>query len=123
MKEQIKQRTKKIGIEVIKLIDELPYKASTKVIASQILRSATSIGANYRISFRAKSNSDYINKLKIVEEEADETLYWLELLKDLKIVVPERIEPLKKELNEILSIIVVTIRTLRSKQQIAAPKS
>ncbi|HET7733205.1 MAG TPA: four helix bundle protein [Paludibacter sp.] len=77
MKEEIKKRTKSVGLEVIKLVDELPNKTSSKAIAAQIIRCATSIGANYRAACRAKSDADFINKLKIVEEETDETIYWL----------------------------------------------
>jgi four helix bundle protein len=72
MKEELKRRTKKIGLKVIALIDHLPNKPSGWAIAKQIVRSATSIGANYRAACRAKSTADFIYKLKIVEEEADE---------------------------------------------------
>lgn len=75
MREEIKLRTKKIGLDIIMLIDELPSKPSSWAISKQIVRSATSIGANYRAACRAKSEANYINKLKIVEEEADETPY------------------------------------------------
>jgi four helix bundle protein len=115
MQEQIKYRTKKIGLEIIKLIDELPNKSSAWAIAKQIVRSSTSIGANYRAACRAKSTADFINKLKIVEEETDETLYWLELLEESELINKERIVYLKKEVNEILSIIVASIRTSQSK--------
>jgi four helix bundle protein len=115
MQEQIKYRTKKIGLEVIKLLDELPNKASAWAISKQIVRSSTSIGANYRAACRAKSTADFINKLKIVEEETDETLYWLELLEEGKLVNIERISPLKKEVNEILSIVIASIKTSKSK--------
>ena len=79
MKEQLKLRTKKIGLETIKLIDELPNNTSSWAISKQIVRSATSIGANYRAACRAKSSADFINKLKIVEEETDETIFWFHL--------------------------------------------
>jgi four helix bundle protein len=117
MQEQIKKRTKGIGLEVIKLIDELPEKASAWVIAKQILRSSTSIGANYRAACRAKSAADFVNKLKIVEEESDETLYWLEILEETNLVTSKRIEKIKKEVDEILSIVVSSIKTLKAKQQ------
>ncbi|MBS1762246.1 MAG: four helix bundle protein [Bacteroidetes bacterium] len=111
MEVQIKLRTKKIGLEVIKLIDELPKKDSAWAIAKQIVRSSTSIGANYRAACRAKSSKDFIYKLKIVEEEADETQYWLEILEESKLITPARIEKLKIEVNEIVSIVVASIRT------------
>ena len=116
MQELIKKRTKQIGLEVIKLIDELPNKPSAWAIAKQIVRSSTSVGANYRAACRAKSIPDFINKLKIVEEETDETHYWLEILEESGLVASERIELLKKEVNEILSIVVSSIKTMRAKQ-------
>ena len=115
MQEKLKLRTKQIGLEIIKLIDELPSKPSAWAIAKQIVRSSTSVGANYRAACRAKSTADFINKLKIVEEEADETQYWLEILEESGLVQSDRIELIKKELNEILSIVVSSIKTLKSK--------
>ncbi len=115
MREEIKLRTKRIGLDIIMLIDELPSKPSSWAIAKQIVRSATSVGANYRAACRAKSEADYINKLKIVEEEADETIYWLEIIEEGKMLPTERILLIKKETNEILSIIVATIKTMKNK--------
>jgi len=115
MKEELKNRTKRIGINVINLIDELPNKASSWVITKQIVRSSTSIGANYRAACRAKSDADFINKLKIVEEETDETIYWLEIIEESKMLPLENLKFLKSETNEILSIIVASIKTLRNK--------
>jgi four helix bundle protein len=119
--EQIKNRTKKIGLAIIQLIDLLPQKTSSWVIAKQIVRSATSIGANYRAACRAKSVPDFLNKLKIVEEETDETLYWLELIEEAKLLPLENIETIKIEVSEILAIIVASIKTTQSK--IINPKS
>jgi four helix bundle protein len=116
MQEIIKKRTKQIGIEVIKLVDELPNKPSSWVIAKQIIKSGTSIGANYRAACRAKSTSDFINKLKIVEEESDETIFWLEELEESNLVEAARVSMLKEETNQILSIVVSSIKTLRQKE-------
>lgn len=99
MQELIKKRTKQIGLEVIQLIDELPNKPSAWVIANQIVRSSASVGANYRVACRAKSTPDFINKLKIVEEETDETYYWLEILEEGGLINTTRVESLKKEVN------------------------
>lgn len=117
MEELIKKRTKQIGLEVIQLIDELPNKPSAFAIAKQIVRSSTSVGANYRAACRAKSTPDFINKLKIVEEEADETYYWLEILEESGLINTARVGLLKKEVNEILSIVVASIKTMRAKNQ------
>ena len=116
MQELIKKRTKGIGLEIIDLVNELPRNQSAKIISSQILRSATSIGANYRAACRAKSTADFINKLKIVEEESDETHYWLELLEESGLVKADRVSKIKTEVDEITSIIVASIRTSRRKK-------
>ncbi len=121
MKEALKSRTKKIGLEIIMLIDELPQKPSAWAISRQIVKSGTSIGANYRAACRAKSYADFINKLKIVEEETDETIFWLEIITESKMLTPERIQSLKNETNEILSIVVSAIKTLRKKMDIQTP--
>jgi four helix bundle protein len=118
MKEEIKKRNKQIGLEVIMLIDALLNKSSGWAIAKQIVRSATSIGANYRAACRAKSNADFINKLKIVEEETDETIYWLEIIEESKMLPSANIHLLKKEVNEILSIVVATIKPMKAKEAI-----
>ena len=115
MQEQIKYRTKQIGLKVIKLIDDLPNKPSAMAVAKQIVRSSTSIGANYRAACRAKSVADFINKLKIVEEETDETLYWLEILEESSLAQKNIISDLVKETNEILSIVVASINTTKKK--------
>lgn len=115
MKQLLLKRTKQLGLDIFILVDELPSKPSSWTIAKQIIRSSTSVGANYRAACRAKSLPDFINKLKIVEEEADETQYWLELLEEGGIVNPNRIEPLKNEVNEIIAMVVSSIKTSRIK--------
>lgn len=115
MKEQLKKRTKQIGLDVIALLDELPQKPSAWAVSKQIVRSSTSVGCNYRTACRAKSLPDFINKLKIVEEETDETLYWLEILEESGLVTKERLCKLKQETEEILSIMVASIKTSREK--------
>jgi len=116
LKEQIKDRTKKIGLDVIKLVGDMPAgNIALRAVSAQIVRCATSIGANYRAACRAKSDADFLNKLKIVEEETDETLYWLEILEDGNFVDSKSLDELKKETNEILSIIVASIRTVKNR--------
>jgi four helix bundle protein len=114
--QQFKDRTKKLGVRVIRMIESLPQNRSTDVIAKQLLRSATSIGANYRAACRAKSIADIINKLKIVEEETDETLYWQEILIEAGFVPEVRLAELMAETSEILAMTVTSIKTLRAKQ-------
>jgi four helix bundle protein len=118
MQEQIKHRTKRIGLEVLKLLDELPNKPSVWEMSRQITRSSTSIGANYRAACRAKSKPDFLNKLKIVEEEADETMFWLELFEESNLLPKDRLTDIKNEINEIISIIVASIKTLRNKAEL-----
>ncbi|HMT76109.1 MAG: four helix bundle protein [Saprospiraceae bacterium] len=98
------------------MVDELPNKPSAWAIAKQIIRSSTSIGANYRAARRAKSTADFINKLKIMEKEADETQYWLEILEESNLINTERIETIKKEVNEIVSIVVASIKTAKENE-------
>jgi len=114
--QQFKDRTKKLGVRVIRMIELLPQNRATDVIAKQLLRSATSIGANYRAACRAKSIADIINKLKIVEEETDETLYWQEILIEAGFVSEVRLAELMAETSEILAMTVASIKTLRTRQ-------
>jgi four helix bundle protein len=114
--QQFKQRTKQLALRVIKLVEALPNTTTAQVIGKQLLRSATSVGANYRAACRAKSTADILHKLAIVEEEADETLYWLELLIEAEIYSKARLAPLMNETNEIVAMIVASIRTIRANQ-------
>ncbi len=113
--EKFKARTKSIGLAIIKMVQELPNIPVVWVLSKQILRSSTSVGANYRAACRAKSTADFLNKLKIVEEEADETIYWLEMLYDAGLVAESKVKPLLKETSEILSMVVTAIKTTRDR--------
>ena len=115
MKDEMLRRTKDIALKIIIFCDELPPDKKLFNIQKQLIRSASSVGANYRVVKRAKSTSDFIHKLTIVEEEADETLFWLELLSELY-PNPEKITPLYKEMEEILSIVVASIKTAKRNQ-------
>ncbi|MGJ3245044.1 MAG: four helix bundle protein [Elainellaceae cyanobacterium] len=116
-----KQRTKQLALRVIRLVETLPRKMSTDVIGKQVVRCATSVGANYRSACRAKSTADLIAKLSIVEEEADECLYWLELLVEAGEIPESKVKSLMVETNEILAMTVASIKTLRRRN--ASPKS
>lgn len=111
-----KERTKKLAVQIIKQVDSLPHSRSANAIANQLVRSGTSIGANYRAACRAKSTPDMINKMKIVEEESDETAYWLELLVEAELVPQEQVSNIYKETNEILAMTVSSIKTLRARK-------
>ncbi len=111
-----KARTKKLAISIIKLMDTLPNSRTADVVARQVIRSGTSIGANYRAACRAKSTPDMINKMKIVEEESDETMYWIEILVETGLVSQEQIKDIYKETNEILAMTVTSLKTLRTRK-------
>ncbi|MBW4619289.1 MAG: four helix bundle protein [Cyanosarcina radialis HA8281-LM2] len=105
--QEFKQRTKQLGLRIIRLIEALPEKTSAQVIGKQLLRSGTSVGANYRAACRAKSTADILHKLSIVEEEGDETLYWLELLAEAEIVPESKLKSLMAETDEIVAMVVI----------------
>ena len=116
MNEQdFKDRTKQFGLHVIRLLDDLPSQRTTDVLARQLLRAATSIGANYRAACRGRSTADVIAKLGIVEEETDEALYWLEVLVEAGLVAQSKAVGLIAEADELLSMTVASIKTLRSR--------
>jgi four helix bundle protein len=110
---EFKQRTKCVALRIIRLVEALPKTRTADVIGRQLLRSGTSIGANYRAACRARSPADMIAKLGIVEEEADETMYWLELLSEAAVIPAVSLNGLRQELNEILAMIVASQKTLR----------
>ncbi len=112
---QFKKRTKDLALRVIRLCEAVPQNQAGQIISKQLLRSATSVGANYRAACRARSIAETIAKLKIVEEEADESLYWMELLVEAKLLPETRLSELMRETNEILAMVVASLKTLRLK--------
>ena len=111
-----KARTKKLAVAILRQTEKLPRSVAAEVIGRQLIRSGTSIGANYRAACRAKSTTDMINKLKIVEEESDETEYWLELLVEAGLVAQDQIASIYKEADELLAMTVASIKTLRNRK-------
>jgi len=109
----LKDRTKAFSIRVIKLTEAIPKSRTAEVIGRQLLRSGTSVGANYRAARRAKSAADFIHKMGIVEEEIDESAYWLELLVEAGLVQQSKLAALMKECDEITAIVVASIKTAR----------
>lgn len=108
------QRTKAYALRVIKAVRALPRDDVAQILGRQLLRAGTSVGANYRAACRAKSSADFLNKLKIVEEECDESLYWMELLVESESLPLRRLNALMEEGDTILSITVAAIKTIRS---------
>ena len=124
---EMKRRTKRFALRVMNLVEGLPATNAGRVIGRQLLRSATSVGANYRAACRAKSTADFIAKLAIVEEEADESMYWMELLIESGLVKEILLTDLLDECNQIVAIVVSSIKTSKQrrdpKSQISNPKS
>jgi four helix bundle protein len=110
-----KQRTKQLGLRIIELVEALPTTRTADVLGRQLIRSGTSIGANYRSACRGRSVADVIAKLRIVEEEADESMYWMELLLESGLVLPAQISELLREADEIIAMTVASIRTLQKR--------
>ena len=117
MSDDLKKRTKSFALRIIRLVEALPKGRTAGVISRQLLRSGTSVGANYRSACRARSTAEFISRMGIVEEEADESLFWMELLIEAGIVTPEKLEPLVKEADELLAITVASINTAKKKSK------
>ena len=107
------KRTFDFGIRCARLVDALPKTMSSQAIGKQLLRAATSVGANYRAAVRGRSRADFLSRMGIVEEECDESLYWIDVLIELGFVSQERAEQLRQEANEIIAITVSSIKTTR----------
>jgi four helix bundle protein len=116
-KTELKNRTKRFAIDVIKFIEELPRNRSLDILTHQLLRSSTSIGANYRSACRGKSSADFINKIVIVEEEADESIYWLELIEESGLINSPKLTIIKKEANELTTIFTAIGKTAKENQK------
>ena len=112
---ELKKRLQTFALRIIKLTESLPNNITGKTLGNQIIRSGTSPGANYRSACLDKSDKDFLNKLKMVEEELDETLYWLELIIQSELIKENLLKDLIKENNELLKIIVSSITTMKKK--------
>ena len=115
--DDLKDRFKQFALRIIRLCQSLPTDKTSAVIGGQLLRAGTSVGANYRAACRAKSTPDFIHKLQIVEEELDESLYWMELLIEAKIMADHLLKDLMTEGDELLSITITSIKTTKSKSK------
>jgi four helix bundle protein len=111
--ENLRKRTKEFALDVIKFVEDLPSDRTCNILGSQFLRSGTSVGANYRAACRAKSTADFISKMGTVEEEADESGYWAELLVDAGKIKLAAASDLIKEADELTAIAVSSINTAR----------
>ncbi len=113
IRQDLRARTKQYALQIIRLYQSLPEKGEAQVIGKQILRSGTSVGAQYREACRAKSQADFINKMEGCLQELDETTYWLELLAEGKIYPAEKLTNLHKETDELTAIFVASVKTAK----------
>jgi len=111
---ELRERTKKFALRVVRMSRALPNNREANIISNQIIRSATSMAANYRAVGLARSKAEFLSKLGVVVEEADETLFWLEFLGELGIIKPSRLEELKAEAKELVSFFVASRKTAKS---------
>jgi four helix bundle protein len=112
----MKQRTKEFAKGIIKLCRGLPNNREGRLIGDQLFRSGTSVAAKYRAACRSRSRAEFISKLAIVEEESDEAMFWLELIKDMKISNEPAVDTLMKESDEVIAITVSSIKTVKKKK-------
>ena len=117
-KNELQERMTVFAVRIIKMVDALPSTISGQAIARQIVRSGTSPSANYRAACIAKSDKDFLNKLKMVEEELDETSHWLDIIMRSEMMKVSRVQPLYQECCELLSIIVKSIVTVKTRTQV-----
>jgi len=112
-KEELKRRTKQFALRVIRCAEALPKTVTGRVIANQLVRCGTSVGANYRAALRARSTADFINKIGVVLEEADETAFWLELIIEARLLPEKQVAALLKEANELTAIFAASHKTTK----------
>lgn len=112
-KDELRDRTKGFALRIINLSNALPDAPAGRVIRGQLLRAGTSVGANYRAAKRAKSTADFISKMGTVEEEADESMYWMELIVEAGLMKEDLVSTLYQEADEILAMVVASIKTAR----------
>ena len=115
--QDLRVRTKRFAIRIIKLYGSLPKRTEVQVIGKQILKSGTSVGANYREAYRARSDAEFISKLGICLQELDETAYWLELLEEAEIIKPTLLTDLHDETNQLIAIFTTISKNRKGKQK------
>ena len=116
--DELKARTKAFALRTMRLVDTLPNTRTGRAIGNQLVRSGTSVGANYRSACRARSKADFAAKLGIVVEEADESAYWLELIIDGELLPKKKVVLLLKEANELTAIVVASVHTAQTNQKL-----
>jgi len=114
---ELKRRTQKFAADIIKFTETLPASRALNILCNQVIRSASSVGANYRAACKGKSSADFINKIVICEEEADESMYWLDLMEESELVKTELLVNYKKEARELTAIFTATGKTANQNQR------
>ncbi len=115
--DELRARTRTYALRVVKLVQALPKNMVADVLGKQVLRSATSVGANYRAACNAATRPVFLHKMSIVVEEADETVYWLEMIRDAKLVTPEKLASLIDEAEQIIKIMSASLKTARTSRK------
>lgn len=115
-RDSLQSRTRAFALRIIRLVKALPEDRASDVVGRQLLRCGTSVGANYRAACRARSNADFIAKMGIVEEEADESIYWMELITDAGLMKENLVADLKDEATQILAMVVASIKTAKNRK-------
>ena len=113
MADELRKRTRAFALEVVRLVESLPNTRTASVLGTQLLRCGTSVGANYRASCRARARAEFVAKMGIVEEEADEAIYWMELLVESGVLPQTKAQELLDEANQILAMVVSSINTAK----------
>jgi four helix bundle protein len=115
--EELKRRTKQFGLRVLRLIDRLPVRAAGRIASNQLGRSGTSVGANYRSACKSRSRAEFISKIGVVEEEADESAFWLEIIIEGGLLPERKVRPLLDEANELVAIMGASRLTAAGKRR------
>jgi four helix bundle protein len=115
LQEELRDRMKAFAVRIVRLYRSLPYKADAQVLGKQLLRCGTAVAANYRAVCRSRSKAEWIAKIGIVVEEADESVFWLEMLSDCEIVPLQKLELLLKEAHELSALFTASRRTARTR--------
>jgi four helix bundle protein len=117
LQRELTSRTKAFAVRIIRLYDALPHTTTAYVIGKQLLRSGTSPGAHTREAYRSRSTAEVISKLEVALQELDETAYWIELLIEAEILSPKRLQPLLSEIDELIAVIVASVKTMKRQRK------
>jgi four helix bundle protein len=117
MNRSLAERTKAFALRIIRVFSALPRTEVGRVIGRQMLRSGTSVGAHGREAFRSRSDAELISKIEVAIQELDETMYWMELLVEAEIVSPRRLQPLHDEADELMAILVSSVKTIKARRR------